>query len=127
MGTQEVRVTGWKELAKAARKSGDVTLPALLKEAMGSAAKLVEEGARPHIASKSGKLAASLKSTSSVTAGRIKAGSKSVPYAGVIHYGGYHNIHGDPFLTDSMAANEEAGYRKLDEAVETLTDLFGAL
>lgn len=55
-----------------------------------------------------GRLARSIRASKSKTRATVRAGRANIPYAGVIHYGGYNNIQAHPFLTTALHAN--AGY-----------------
>lgn len=67
-----------------------------------------------------GRLAASIRAGRSKNKATVRAGGAAIPYAGVIHYGGYNNITGTMFLT--KAAENKAG-----EARSTLDNEIGDL
>lgn len=122
----EARITGWKEVAKAARKSGDETLPKLMKDGMLAAATLVAGAAQSGAPVLTGALRSSLKVTSSVTAGRVKFGSAKVRWAGPINWGwDEHNIKANPFLTGAFASNETAGLAILEAVAADVAKKFG--
>lgn len=101
--TPVVQVDGLKELRKSLRQAGEDMTD--LKQANREAAGTVESATQPP--RRSGTLAGTLRSTGTVTAGIIRAGKKSVPYAGPIHWGWpARNIEPQPFLVDAAQATE---------------------
>lgn len=56
---------------------------------------------------RSGRLIASLRSGKAKTRATVSAGGARIPYAGVINYGGYHNIEPVFFLNEALEANRE--------------------
>ena len=58
-----------------------------VKETNRDAAKIVEVEARSLVPVRSGRLQASIRSSGQLGRGVVRAGKKSVPYAGPIHYG----------------------------------------
>lgn len=49
-----------------------------------------------------GRLAGSIKASNTKNKSIIRAGGARIPYAGVIHYGGYNHIAPHPFLTTAV-------------------------
>ena len=97
-----VEVIGAKELRRAMR-----TLPKEYKRELGvihkKAVKPVVDTAKTIAPRRSGRLAGSIRALGSQTSGRAAVGKKSVPYAGVIHYGWpARNITAQPFLEDAL-------------------------
>lgn len=73
-----------------------------LKEIHAKAARVVEKEVGRVVPRRSGRLAASVRSSGQARTGVVRSGRVSVPYAGVIHYGWKaHNIEAQPFLTDA--------------------------
>lgn len=68
----------------------------------------------------SGALAASIRPSKTKNKSVIRAGSARVPYAGVLEYGGYHNIEPHNFMRGAIE-NKQA------DTVRTLDDEFGRL
>src|SRR5690349_23048649 len=100
-GNPAVQVRGAKELRKALKDmGGDLKdLTRLHKRA----ADKVAHKARELVPIQSGTLAKSIKSKATRSSGRVLAGGRLIPYAGVIHYGWpAHNINAQPFLTDAL-------------------------
>lgn len=99
-GAPRVQVTGAKELRKALRHMG-----ADLKDMQRTnkaAAKVVADRGREIAPRETGALAGSTRATASQREGAVLAGSRSVPYAGPIHFGWpRHNIEPNPFLYDA--------------------------
>lgn len=80
-----VRVEGGREFRKALKGAGDDL--GELKEAHGEAATIVAGFAATTAPRKSGALGASTRGSGTTSAAIIRAGKKSVPYAGPIHWG----------------------------------------
>lgn len=113
-----VRVHGLRETIRTLQRFGaDV---ADLRDAMRAAGQIVAGEAGRRVPRLSGRLAASIRPGGGKAAAVIRAGGASVPYAGVIHYGGYHNITAQPFLTDALAARR-------GDVVAEVTDQLGDL
>ena len=118
-GKPAIQVTGAKELRKALSKMGrDLgDLRAINLEA----AKVVADEAERRAPRRSGTLARTIRPTASKAAGRVAAGRKSVPYAGVIHFGWPgHNIAAQPFIFDALADKAQAVTDKYVERVDAL-------
>lgn len=91
-----------------------------LKEANSRAAKVVEGAAHQDVPKVTGKLDSTIRSSGTKTAGIIRAGRKSVPYAGVVQWGWpAHNITPQPFATDAAKRTEPTWGRIYTEAVDT--------
>jgi hypothetical protein len=112
-----VRVTGLKRLARELKKAGESLddLKALNLEA----ASTVEDAARPDVPRRSGRLAASLRSSATPRAGVVRIGKASVPYAGPIHFGWRRrNIHPQPFLYDALGARRDEITRVYEDGLD---------
>ena len=97
-----VEVRGARELRRALK-----SLPKAYRKELATihkkAVKPVVETARTIAPRRSGALAGSIRALGSQTSGRVAVGKKSVPYAGVIHYGWpAHNIGAQPFLIEAL-------------------------
>ncbi|WP_156718162.1 hypothetical protein [Nocardioides sp. Leaf307] len=86
---------------------------------------LVVSDAQSLVPRKSGALAASIKSSNAKNKTIVRAGSSRLPYAGVIHYGGYNNIDANPFLTDAVQRNGPAAKQIMDDGLEDLIRQYG--
>ena len=96
----QIKLEGEKELRKALRDFEDGTKD--LKVVHAEAAKLVQLAARAPVGP-TGALAASIRSSGTARAGVVRAGKKSVPYAGPIHWGWpKRNIKANPFLSKAL-------------------------
>lgn len=110
-----VRVTGLRETVRSLERFGIEVGD--LKNAFNKAGQIVVNEAQSMVPTLSGRLAASIRASKTKNKAEVRAGSAGIPYAGVIHYGGYNNITGVPFLTDAVD-------RKQAEAIAAIeTDL----
>lgn len=116
-----VEVRGARKL-RAACKRADVDLDDL-REAHAAAARIVEGAARGRVPTRSGTLAASLRSSGTKTAAIVRAGGARVPYAGVIHWGWpRHNIGAALFITGPAEATEPEWVAVYERAVDATLD-----
>lgn len=117
-----VHVDGVDRLKRTLRKAGhDVSQ---FKEANRAAASVVS-GAATGTAPKgrTGKLAASVRAGATQKAGVVRAGRKSVPYAGPIHWGWpRRNITAQPFLSASARATESEWMAVYNKHIEDILD-----
>ncbi len=98
---------GARELRRALR-----TLPKQYRKELATihkkAVKPVVDTAKTLAPRRSGRLAGSIRALGSQTSGQAAVGKKSVPYAGVIHYGwAKRNITAQPFLTDALQRRQD--------------------
>lgn len=102
-----------KELKDVNRKAADIARPAAVSLA-------------PH--GRTGKLASSIRTGATQKAGVLRAGRKSVPYAGVINYGWPgHNITPRLFMNDAVADTEGQWTQLYEQFVrKTLDQVKGA-
>lgn len=108
-----VRVEGAKELRRALKKAELDVERAALKEAHREAAEIVAKRATQVVPEVSGTLKGSIRASGTQTKGIVRAGRKSVPYAGVIHFGWpRRNISPQPYLY-------EAADDRVNEVLET--------
>jgi hypothetical protein len=98
-----ITVEGAKQLQRALRQvEGGM---ADLKVAHAEAAKIVERQAEAIAPRRSGRLAASVRSSGQARQGIVRAGKAVVPYAGVIHFGwAARNIAPQPYLYNALDA-----------------------
>lgn len=94
---------GVAELIKQVRALDD---DLITKQVNKAAAEVVEDAARPKVPFRSGKLRSSLRSSGTKTAGVVRAGRASVPWAGPVHFGHFDRAQGGfvrptPFLYDA--------------------------
>lgn len=84
---EAIRIEGLKEF-RAGLKSMDKDLPKGIRIALNAVVDIVVDDARPRIPRVSGKAANSLKSQSTQSAARIKAGGSKAPYFPWLDFGG---------------------------------------
>lgn len=101
-GSQGVKIEGLRETIRSLEKFG--TQATDLKAAFQRIGQNVANEAKSEAPKLSGALAASIKPSNTKNKSVIRAGSARVPYAGVINYGGYHNIVGQHFMEGAVAA-----------------------
>ena len=98
---QSIKATGVKELRRELRKMGNDLED--LKALNLDVAKLVSDRAKDIVPRRTGTLADTISQAGTKTAGRVRAGFKRVPYAGVIHFGfPARRITPQPFLYDAL-------------------------
>lgn len=99
-GAQEIE--GLKELQKQLRQIGDEAKNDM-KPAHKRAAELVVLGAKRFVPVRTGALLESLRPFARQTAGVVRVGNASVPYAGPIHFGWpIRAIKPQPFIYDAL-------------------------
>ena len=123
-GKPAVTVTGAREFRAAMTRMGadlkDMT--AIHKRV----AEIVADQSRHIVPYLGGALSGSIKSTATRTRGRVQAGSRSVPYAGPIHFGWpARNIKASPFLWDALEDKESEVVDKYEQFVEALVEKVG--
>ena len=98
---QSIKATGVKELRRELRRMGDDLED--LKTLNLDVATMVAERAKDIVPRRTGNLADTIRPAGTKTAGRVRAGFKRVPYAGVIHFGfPARRIQPQPFLYDAL-------------------------
>jgi hypothetical protein len=98
---QSIKATGVKELRRELRKMGDDLED--LKALNLDVATIVSDRAKDIVPRRTGTLADTIRPAGTKTAGRVRAGFKRVPYAGVIHFGfPARRIQPQPFLYDAL-------------------------
>lgn len=110
----EVRVEGVAELRRNLRKVNR-DLPHAMKGIHDNVAGPVAVLARSKARRKSGTMAGTIRTRSTITMARIEAG-KGIRYAGVQHFGWPgHSISPNPYLTDAITEREAATIRLYDQ------------
>ena len=98
---ESIKATGVKELRRELRRMGDDLED--LKALNLDVATLVSDRAKDLVPRRTGNLADTIRPAGTKTAGRVRAGFKRVPYAGVIHFGfPARRIEPQPFLYDAL-------------------------
>jgi len=120
-----VEVEGIKNLARTFRQVGNEGARDMLLAANREAAEAVEITARPNIVRRTGRLAATLRSTGTAKGGVVMLGKAKVPYAGPIHFGWpKRGIRPRPWLYEAMDRRHDdiqtLYLRRLDELLETV-------
>lgn len=96
-----VRAEGLKELRSALRDV-DKALPREIRKALNEGARVVVNEARPTLPVRTGRLAASLRASSTAREGRVTMGRANVPYAGWIEFGGVIRHAGHGHVNDHL-------------------------
>lgn len=120
-GTQaSIQIEGMKELRRNLARLGDNAKDDL-KATHLEAATLVERSARPYVPRRTGRLASSLRSTGTITGGRVKVGFKRIPYAGPIHFGWpQRGIAPRPFIYEALGRETKEIISLYDDRVDEL-------
>lgn len=106
----KVTVEGLNPLVRALRRAEHTGALEMLRRANAEAAGDVHRRAARLVPVRSGRLASTLRGSATPRTGTVRAGSKRVPYAGVIHFGWpRRNISPQPFLTDALAQTDVIG------------------
>lgn len=114
-----VQVDGLKELRKTLKAAGDDLSD--LKAANAEAAQIAADGGRSRVPTLNGLLASSIRSTGTKTAGIVRAGKASVPYAAPIHWGWpARSIPENPFLSDGATATEPRWLPVYEQRIEDI-------
>lgn len=112
-----VEIDGVRDIVRAIRKIEDGAGD--LKHVHGEAASNIAGSVNPPV--RTGRLAASVRSSGQAGAGVIRAGKAAVPYAGPIHWGWpRRNIKANPFLVT-------AAERKTPQTIDIYEDGIQAL
>jgi HK97 gp10 family phage protein len=113
-----VHVTGLRDVVRSMEKFG--VAAADLKAAFRRIGTVVASEAKslaPHL---TGRLAASIRPSNTKNKSVVKAGGARVPYAGVIHFGGYHGIKAQPFMYDAVEKKQGEAARLLESELGNL-------
>lgn len=115
-----VAIKGGREFRASAKRAGDDLSD--LKEAHAAAAGIVAPVARASApVGTSGRLAASVRPGATKTASIIRAGKKSVPYAGVQEFGWpARNIEPQPFVVPAAQETESRWVPLFEAALERI-------
>jgi len=99
-----VQVEGYKELARALRKLKDTELKQELVATNKTVAMAVAYEASNYVPTVTYALFKSIRGSGTMAGAQARAGSKAVPYASIVHYGG-NGITANPFMW--RAANKQ--------------------
>lgn len=116
-----VRITGdrrlRKKLSQARIRVSDLSAA---WQRIGAKVKRDAQGLAPVL---SGTLFRSIRASKGKSKATVRAGNNRMePYAGVIHYGGYHNIEARPFLTTALGRNERYAVRQVESEIQNILD-----
>ena len=123
-----ITVEGLRELRAALRKT-DGDMHKMLRVAQNDAAQIVVNRAKPKVPARSGRARNSIRTASTQTATRVKAGSKRAPYYAWLDFGGRVGRKKSvkrPFLKSGryiFPAYSETKDRVEDMLVKRLTDV----
>lgn len=100
-----IYVEGLTQLRRTLRQAGDDLSD--FKDTNQRAAQIAASTGKNMAPSRSGKLAATVRSSGTKTAGIIRAGQKTVPYANPIHWGWYsRHILPNPWLSQAAQVSQ---------------------
>lgn len=122
-GPIRLKVEGWRETLRALEAAGASAsdMRDLMHE-LGSI--VVQDAKRRTPRGQTGKLAGTLRAGRGKTKAVVRAGSKAVPYAGIIHYGTpatYPKKYSpQPYLIDSFAATQSEVMAALLDGIRDL-------
>ena len=112
-----IRVEGARQLRRTLKRAGDNLDD--LKDAHAAAGAIVVGAARVSGPRRSGALVGTLRASRAAASATIRAGSASVPYAGVIHWGWTgHHIRAQPWVSAAAQATEPAWTAAYASAVD---------
>lgn len=118
-GNGSIQLKGASELARGLKKAGADMKD--LRQVNKEAAQIVVPEAKSLAPHKSGKLAESVRAGATQKAGVVRAGSKRVPYAGVINYGWPgHNIKPTHFANQAAKNTEPQWTQLYADAVQKI-------
>lgn len=119
MADPQVKVEGAARLRRTLKQAGDDL--SNLRAAHAQAAKIAAGAVNaPRV---SGALASTVRSSGTKTAGILRAGKASVPYAGAIHWGWpRRGIEPNPFLSDAAQRSESTWMPIYESAVDKALD-----
>lgn len=120
-GNGYLQLKGARELARGLKQAGADLKD--LRQVNKQAAQLVVPEAKSLAPHKTGRLAASVRAGATQKAGVVRAGSKRIPYAGVINYGWPgHNIKPTRFATKAAKNTEPQWTQLYADAVQKIID-----
>ena len=113
------KVEGLKNLRRSIRQAGGDTKD--LRAANLAAAKTLVPIAAALAPKRTGKLSASIRAGATQKAGMVRAGRKTLPYAGVIHWGWIdRDIEPNPWIATAAAANEELWLKVYEQHIDRI-------
>ena len=123
-GGTVMRNEGFNKTVRALNRAGAETQD--MKDLMHSLGSLVVKTARPLTPHKTGRLSGSIRAGRGKTKAVVTAGRKSIPYAGVIHYGWpAHHIKPSMFLVKALEVKNEEIVRNLIKGIGEICTKLG--
>jgi len=118
-------VFGGRQLRKALKEAGPEYVDEL-KDVNQELGEVVAKDARALVPERSGRLRTTIKAGRVAGGAKVSAGRKSVPYAGVIHFGNPHtNIEPQPFLYDALDGRRDEVLAAYHESLNKVLDKAG--
>lgn len=115
--TERILVVGGRQLRRTMKAAGLDMKD--LNRAHKAAAQVVADEATPPV--RTGKLATTVRAGGTRTMGVVRAGYKSVPYAGPIHWGWpARNITANPFLSDAAQRSEPTWIELYEQEIDRI-------
>ena len=124
-----VRVTGAKELRRAARKVAGPETSKVMKEIHRKVSDVVSSEAARNVAVRSGRLQRSIRPAPTASKAQVAAGQRgrAREYAGVIHYGWRaRGIEAQEFITDAVSERWRDVVDTYEKQIDELGDLLRA-
>lgn len=119
-----MRIQGADRAMRALARAGAETQD--MKDLMHSLGSLVVKTAKPLTPHRTGRLAGSIRAGRGKTKAVVTAGRKSIPYAGVQHYGWpAHHIKGTMFLVKALEVKNEEIVRNLIKGIGEICTKLG--
>lgn len=116
-GRPVYRVEGGRKLRRTLRQAGDDLQS--LKQAHADAAAIAAKASSALAPKRTGRLANTIRSSGTNTAGIIRAGYARLPYAGPVHWGWKaRNIKPNPFISKGAQDSEGRWIRVYETAVD---------
>lgn len=123
-GGAVMKIEGFNKTVQALSRAGAETQD--MKDLMHSLGSLVVKTARPLTPHKTGRLAGSIRAGRGKTKAVVTAGRKSIPYAGVQHYGWpAHHIKASMFLVKALEVKNEEIVRNLIKGIGEICTRLG--
>lgn len=118
-GGLRIRVEGLTKTVRALEKAG--TDAGEMRDLMHAIGMTVVQDARSRVPAESGALKRTIRAGRGKTKAVVRAGTKAVPYGGVIHYGWrQHGIQEQPFLKNALIAQRGTVLNQLDDGISAL-------
>ena len=123
-GGAVMKIEGFNKAVRTLNRAGAETQD--MKDLMHSLGSLVVKTARPLTPHKTGHLAGSIRAGRGKTKAVVTAGRKSIPYAGVQHYGWpAHHIKASMFLVKALEVKNEEIVRNLIKGIGEICTKLG--